>query len=99
MTDPYQALANAIVEQAAIDYYYVLKYHIAHPHNRKLERIIKNIEQFFHSDWFEILTNSDGGYLLREIRRMVMSEERKKHLTAAGYDYSEVQRKVNKLMK
>lgn len=74
MTDPYQVLANAIVEQAARDYRTALKYHLTHPNNRKFEQVVKNLERFFHSDWFEMLTDSDSDYLLREMRRMVREE-------------------------
>ena len=72
--NPYQALANAIVAQAAKDYCAALKYHLTHPNNRKVERKVNKLEDFFHSDWFQVLTDADCEYLLREMRRMVREE-------------------------
>ena len=52
----YTALAEAIIEQACIDYIYALE------HNNQYEKY--NIERFFKSQWFEFLINIDGEYLL-----------------------------------
>ena len=72
--DPYQALANAIVEMAAKDYAVALKYHYAHPHLGEYADEVKTMERFFRSGWFGMLTNLDGEYLMREIRCMVHKE-------------------------
>ena len=72
--DPYQALANAIVEMAAKDYAVALKYHYAHPHLKEYTDEVKTLERFFRSGWYGMLTNLDGEYLMREIRCMVHKE-------------------------
>jgi len=41
-----------------------------------IEKIIKNegarddVERFFHSEWFELLSNLDGNALMRQVREM-----------------------------
>ena len=72
--DPYQALANAIVELAAKDYAVALKYHYAHPHMKEYADEVKSLERFFRSGWYGMLTNLDGECLMREIRCMVRKE-------------------------
>lgn len=71
---PYQELANAIIEQAAKDYRTALAYHFRHPENSKYQQNVCEIERFFRSDWYDALTDLDGEYLIREIRRRVQSE-------------------------
>ena len=71
---PYQELANAIIEQAAKDYRIALAYHFRHPQNPKYQQNVFEIERFFRSDWYDALTDLDGEYLIREIRRRVQSE-------------------------
>ena len=67
----YQNLANAIIEQACHDYLVALE------RVRKRERRvrfnieedeIRNIEEFFHSDWFRELTDLDGDYLIKRLK-------------------------------
>ena len=55
--DPYENLANAIIMRAVEDY-------------RLAEdrRTLKEIEGFFLSDWFSVLTNLDGAALLQKLR-------------------------------
>ncbi len=59
---PYQLLANAIVEQAAKDYKMALKH--------KDEQEIESIERFFRSDWYKVLTDVDGEWLIAELRKV-----------------------------
>ena len=56
--DPYQELANAIILQAVHDYRDTMD-----------QKTLSEIENFFLSDWFEILTNIDGRDLLMKLRR------------------------------
>jgi hypothetical protein len=72
--EPYQALANAIVELAAKDYAVALKYHYAHPDTREYANEVKTLERFFRSGWYGMLTNLDGECLMQQIRRMVRKE-------------------------
>jgi len=55
---PYQKLANAIILQAANDY----------RHNKKYR---SSIARFFRSDWFKVLTNINGEYLLQKSKAEV----------------------------
>ena len=71
---PYQELANAIIEQAVKDYRTSLAYHLKHPGNPKYQQNVCEIERFFRSNWYNALTDLDGEYLIREIRRRVQSE-------------------------
>ena len=71
---PYQSLANAIIEQAAKDYRIALRYHLKHPYDGRYKRDVAEIERFFRSDWYTALTDVDGEYLIREIRRRVQCE-------------------------
>lgn len=71
---PYQSLANAIIEQAAKDYRIVLRYHFKHPGNMRYQQNVCEIERFFRSDWYTALTDVEGEYLIREIRRRVQCE-------------------------
>ena len=63
--DPYENLANAIIVQACKDYRLT-----------EDEAQLKEIEQFFHSQWFSALTSLDPDLLIKELRK----EKRK-------YDY------------
>lgn len=71
MNDPYENLANAIILQAANDYRAAL---------RTLERNSKyppalqdksEVERFFRSEWYKLLTSVDGETLLRMLREEV----------------------------
>ena len=55
---PYQALANAIIEQAVKDY-----------RRTNNERELQEIERFFHSNWFGTLSKIDPEYLIRQLRK------------------------------
>lgn len=59
--DPYQNLANAIVVAAAYDYKKALR--------KDDKDEMKNIEKFFFSDWYSVLTNVSPDFLLDMIRR------------------------------
>ena len=72
--DPYQALANAIVELAVKDYRTALKYHYRHPDKKEYADEVKNLERFFRSGWYGMLTDLDSEYLMTSVRRMVREE-------------------------
>lgn len=72
--EPYQALANAIVEVAAKDYKRALKYQYCHPDRNEYRDEIDSLERFFRSGWYEMLTDLDGEVLMTGIRRMVKTE-------------------------
>lgn len=56
--DPYQELANAIVLQAVKDY-----------RMTDDEQKLKEIERFFRSAWFGVLTSVDPDLLISKLRK------------------------------
>ena len=56
--NPYENLANAIVLQAVKDYRLTDD-----------EAELVEIERFFRSDWFGVLTDVDPEYLIRKLRK------------------------------
>lgn len=54
---PYEDLANAIILRAVKDY--------RRSYN---SRELEDIERFFRSDWFGVLTNINGEMLIRRLR-------------------------------
>ena len=75
--DPYQRLANAIIIQAAKDLQTALA--------KNDTVVIYDLEHFFRSEWFELLTDLDGDVLVTDIERMYENEHSKtksRHLPA-----------------
>ena len=60
-------LRNAIVEQAAKDYRKVVSGKKRHPKYGLYKK--EELEEFFGSAWFQWLTDVNGNYIMREIRR------------------------------
>lgn len=56
--DPYQELANAIVLRAVEDY-----------RLSDDEQELEEIERFFRSDWFGVLTKLDPDLLIKRLRK------------------------------
>ena len=73
--DPYERLANAIVLQAVSDYRVALKKIKAHPKNREAISEALEIEKFFRSGWYSILTDVDGEYLIRRLQDEIRKSE------------------------
>lgn len=67
--DGCQALANAIVKQAAADYREALRALRRHPDSRAAMQTAMEIEDFFHSDWYGVLTDIDPDYLIDRLRK------------------------------
>lgn len=61
--NPICELANAIVHSAAIDYRSALK--------KDDKWAQKDIEEFFFSDWFQLLTNVEATYLVDRLKEEV----------------------------
>ena len=64
----YYDLANAIVEQAAIDYRNALN-GVSYDRRYSPESVIKETEKFFRSEWYRTLTNVDGEYLIANLKK------------------------------
>ncbi len=65
----YQALANAIIEQAVKDYRAALKVLRRHPDSKAAMAEAMEIERFFHSGWYGVLTEIDPDYLIKRLRK------------------------------
>ena len=66
--DPYQELANAIVVMAAKDYRHALRIQRRNPDSQAAKIKIDEIERFFRSDWYRLLTDVDGEMLIKKLR-------------------------------
>ena len=73
--DPYERLANVIGLQALSDYRVALKKIKAHPKNREAISEALEIEKFFRSGWYSILTDVDGEYLIRRLQDEIRQSE------------------------
>ncbi len=65
----YEALANAIIEQAVCDYRSALRSLKKHPDSRASSAQAREIEKFFHSRWYGVLTQLDPDYLINRLRK------------------------------
>ena len=66
--DPYQELSNAIVIMAAKDYQHALRIQRRNPDSQAARIKIDEIERFFRSDWYRLLTDVDGEILIKKLR-------------------------------
>ena len=69
--DFYTELANAIVIQAAKDYRKALKTLKRYPRYEPAKAVEAEVEDFFRSDWYRMLTSVDAEMLMRKIRREI----------------------------
>ena len=73
----WESLASAIVEMAAMDYKNILlAKRLRCAPQAQTNR--KELEAFFRSQWFELLTDIDGVSLMKSIQRMVKEIDDKK---------------------
>ena len=71
MMDPFERLANAIIIQASADYRLALKQLRQNPLFQPAIRMSYEVERFFRSDWFSILTRINGIELLARLKTEV----------------------------
>ena len=69
--EPYERLANAIILQAASDYRRDLKKIKKNPQNRDVMNEVLQIEKFFRSPWYQVLTTVDGEFLIQKLRKEI----------------------------
>ena len=69
--DQFEGLANAIIIQAAADYRQALKQLRQNPLFQPAIRMSYEVERFFRSDWFSILTRINGIELLARLKTEV----------------------------
>jgi hypothetical protein len=67
----YENLANAIILQAVKDYRMAMKCLRANPKNRTARADKDEIDRFFRSQWFTVLTSVDGEMLIRSLNMEV----------------------------
>ena len=65
----YESLANSIVVQAVKEYRAARKTLSRHPASMKATATIKEVEEFFHSEWFSTLTDADPDLVLNQLRK------------------------------
>ena len=66
--DPYENLMIAIIKQAVYDYRNAAKRLKRNPKNDEARFRTNDVERFFGSDWFSVLTDLDGEYLTRKLK-------------------------------
>lgn len=66
--DPYENLANAIVLTAVGDYRRALRRFAKSPNSKDAKADVDEMERFFRSKWYSVLTSVDGEYLIRKLR-------------------------------
>ena len=69
--DQFEGLANAIIIQAAVDYRLALKQLRQNPLFQPAIRMSYEVERFFRSDWFSILTRINGIELMARLKTEV----------------------------
>lgn len=68
---PFENLANAIILQAARDYRKVLSCLKMNPYSKMALSAKKEIECFFRSNWFAMMTNIDPEMLMKKLKAEV----------------------------
>ena len=74
----FENLANAIIVQAVIDYSRVLNAMAKHPCDQYTQDCYKELESFFHSEYFQILSNIDPDYLIEQTTKSTYNEIRQR---------------------
>ena len=69
--DQFEALANAIIIQAAVDYRLALKQLRQNPDFQSAVSMKYEVERFFSSEWFSMMTRVDGHELLARLKTEV----------------------------
>lgn len=64
---PYENLANAIIIIAAGDYRQARYKLCINPNDWKALSTIREVERFFCSEWYDVLTTVDGRYILNRL--------------------------------
>ena len=70
--EPYESLANAIILQAVKDYREVLARAASHSAKDCYQRNKDDLERFFLSGWFGVLTNLDPELLIGRLKQEAM---------------------------
>lgn len=76
MDENYQALANAIILQAVKDFRPAYRRLKSHPNDKLAQNTVREITQFFCSQYFSVLSDLDGPALLNQIMREIDEKNR-----------------------
>ena len=68
MVNPYEELAQAIILQAVKDYRQTNKRMVIKPDDPKIQNRRAELEKFFLSSWFALLTDLNGKQLLQKLQ-------------------------------
>ena len=66
---PYENLANGIVLRAVEDYRDALRDLRTNPSYPDALRTVSDVERFFRSSWFSVLTSLDGVVLMKKLQK------------------------------
>ena len=73
----YEELVVGILLQAVKDYRKALQKHYRRPDDPRYRAEVSEVESFFRSGWYEMLTDIDGEAAMKAIRESVIREVRK----------------------
>lgn len=79
MTDNWSAFGTEILRRAIIDYVDVYRKILrarSDDQVRKLQEQKAELEDFFYSDWHDLLAGSDGHRTVRKLREMAVQKEK-----------------------
>lgn len=68
-----QHLCEAIIVQAAKDFRAATRHLKKYPDDKQAQANTLSLECFFRSDWFSMLSMTDGEHILKRLRREVIS--------------------------
>ena len=71
MKDNWEALVNAIVLRAVEDYRKARRRVHRFPGQKGAQEMIREVEKFFRSRWFLMLTDTDGRMILEHLKKEV----------------------------
>lgn len=94
-------LRDAIVEFAAKDYRNIHRQLLRADSDRKRNNLLlrkMELEAFFHSEWYQTLTDIDGDRLMKDIRKYVLIEARERAKTRLRRAKERALEKENKRM-
>ena len=77
MQSPWESLANAVVLKAVEDYRNALNGKGYDKHTAA--EVVHEVERFFRSHWFAILTKVNGEYLIEKLKKEHEETERSNH--------------------
>ena len=78
--DCYERLANAIILQAVKDFRTAYRRHLKNPYSKEYLHEVRSLEKFFFSERYKLLTELDGGTLLKRIKDTEQQKFNEKNL-------------------